>query len=274
VQNSSLNVFKYGGNAMTNEGLKSEIITILSDLVDQGQRIVVVHGGGPFIKKALADAKIESEFIDGHRKTSPEALHHVEKALKGEVNTDIVRQFNKVGKKAVGLSGKDGRTVTAVKRVHIGSDDGKEMDLGQVGDVGNIDPALINLLLEKNYIPVMTCIAADEEGEDYNINADMFAGHMAGALNADRFIVMTDVDGLLEDIKDPSSLIRELKVARLAELKESGTIVGGMLPKVEACEVALENGAQQATILNGTKPNQLRALMKGDAAGTKIVKSD
>jgi len=274
VQSFSISVFKYGGNAMTNEGLKSEIITILSDLVDRGQKIVVVHGGGPFIKKALAAAKIESEFIDGHRKTSPEALIHVEKALKGEVNSDLVGRFNRMGHKAVGLSGKDGRTVTAVKRVHVGTDDGIEKDLGQVGDVGNIDPTLIKLLLNKGYIPVLTCIAADERGEDYNINADMFAGHLAGALHAERFIVMTDVDGLLEDIKNPSSLIRELKVARLTELKDSGTIVGGMLPKVVACEVAIEKGARQAIILNGTNPDQLRTLLSGTPAGTKIIKSD
>lgn len=259
---------------MTNEGLKHEIVGILSALVDQGQKIVVIHGGGPFIKKALAEAKIESEFIDGHRKTSPKALIHVEKALKGEVNTDLVGRFNRMGNKAVGLSGKDGRTVTAVKRLHIGSDDGIEMDLGQVGDVGNVDPTLIHLLLNEGYIPVLTCIAADEQGVDYNINADMFAGHMAGALNADRFIVMTDVNGLLEDIKTPSSIIREINLARLAELKESGTIVGGMLPKVEACEIAIEKGARQAIILNGTNPNQLRDLLSGSPAGTKIIKSD
>ncbi|MGB6035075.1 MAG: acetylglutamate kinase [Cryomorphaceae bacterium] len=274
MQEKPVSVFKYGGNAMTDNGIKNEIVSILSEFADRGHSIVVVHGGGPFIKKALTDAEIESEFIDGHRKTTPEALLHVEKALKGEVNTDLVGRFNRKGQKAVGLSGKDGRAVTAVKRVHIGINDGEEKDLGQVGDVGKIDPTLIELLLKKKYIPILTCIAADENGDDYNINADMFAGHVAGALNAERFVVMTDVDGLLEDIEKPDSLMHEIKVARLAGLKESGIIVGGMLPKIEACEIALEKGAQQAIILNGTNPDQLRTLLNGKDTGTKIIRSD
>lgn len=258
---------------MTDNALKEQIVSILSEFVDRGHRIVVVHGGGPFIKKALADAKIESEFIDGHRQTTSEAMIHVEKALKGEVNTDLVGSFNRKGQKAVGLSGKDGRSVTAVKRKHL-TKEGVEKDLGQVGDVGKIDPTLIETLLKMKYIPILTCIAADENGDDYNINADMFAGHIAGALNAERFIVMTDVDGLLEDIERPNSLMREIKVAQLSGLKDSGIIVGGMMPKVEACEIALENGAQQAIILNGTNPGQLRKLLNGSDTGTKIIKSD
>jgi acetylglutamate kinase len=274
MQKKTISVFKYGGNAMTDSGLKDKIVSILTEFVSRGHSIVVVHGGGPFIKKALAEAAIESEFIDGHRKTTPQALIHVERALKGEVNTDLVGRFNRKGQKAVGLSGKDGRVVTAVKRVHIGTNDGEEKDLGQVGDVGKIDPTLIELLLDKDYIPILTCIAADKHGEDYNINADMFAGHVAGALNAEQFIVMTDVDGLLEDIQQPESLMHEIKVSRIADLKESGIIVGGMLPKVEACEIALDRGAKQAIILNGTNPDQLRTLLNGEDTGTKIIKSD
>lgn len=261
-------VFKYGGNAMLNEQLKNEIITNLLDLKSRGIDVVVVHGGGPFIKETLLTAKVESEFIDGHRVTTPEALKYVEMALKGNVNGDLVRLFNKHGQKAVGLSGKDGQTVLAEKRFHKTGDE--ERDLGRVGNVKTVNPHLINLLLQNDYLPVLTCVASDESGSDYNINADMFAGHIAGALKAEQFIVMTDVDGLMTDINDPQSLLNKADGIRIAELRDKGIIKGGMIPKIEACTTALENGAKAARIINGTKPQQIKQQAGDHKPGTLI----
>ncbi len=261
-------VFKYGGNAMLNEQLKTEIITNLLDLKSCGFDIVVVHGGGPFIKELLLTAKIKSDFIDGHRVTTPEALKYVEMALKGNVNGDLVRLFNKHGQQAVGLSGKDGKTVIAEKRFHQA--EGQERDLGRVGNVKTVNPQLIQTLLKANYIPVITCVASDESGSDYNINADMFAGHIAGALRAEQFIVMTDVDGLMTDINNPESLLSEVTGTRIAELRADKTIKGGMIPKIEACTTALEKGAKAARIINGTKPDQIKQQAGDQKPGTLI----
>jgi len=265
-------VVKYGGNAMTDAGLKKQVIQQICLLQNFGYNVVIAHGGGPFIKQALLQAKIESEFIDGHRVTTPEALEHVETALKGQVNSSLVKLVNQLGYKAVGLSGKDGKIATAVKRIHKKLVDGnvEEHDLGRVGDVVSIDTDLLQLLLEHGYIPVMACLAADVDSNEYNVNADMFAGHLAGALQAEKFIVLTDVDGLMRDKDDPATLISGLRVSEIATLREEGVILGGMIPKIEACEIALKNGAGSAVILNGTVPEQLEAVGRRRSVGTTI----
>lgn len=267
-------LFKYGGNAMTNESLKKEILQSICSLKSKGHSVVIVHGGGPFIGQALKEAKIESEFIDGHRKTTPEAFEYVEMALKGKVNGSITSIINAMGYKAVGLSGKDGNIVTATKRLHRQVTDGKteEIDLGQVGDVADVDVTLIRLLLAHDYIPVITCIAQDKAGTGYNINADMFAGHVAGALKVSQYIVLTDVDGLLRDKDDPASLISKLHLPETTGLIENGTIQGGMIPKIESCEIAINKGAAAARILNGTKPEQITAILNQQETGTVITK--
>ncbi len=266
-------VVKYGGNAMTEEALKKQVINNICLLQNYGYKVVIAHGGGPFIKEALLQANIESEFIDGHRVTTPEALEHVEKALKGQVNGSLVKLINKLGYKAVGLSGKDGKIATAIKRMHRKEVDGnvEEYDLGQVGNIVSIDTGLLELLLDNDYIPVLACLAADVDSNEYNVNADMFAGHLAGALKADKFIVLTDVDGLMRDKDDPSTLIPELSVSDIKKLEEDKVIQGGMMPKTEACEIALKNGAKAAVIINGTDPEQLLAVGKREPTGTTIV---
>lgn len=267
-------LIKYGGNAMRSEDLQRAVIDSIRQLRDQGRRVVVVHGGGPFIKRMLETVKIESEFIEGHRKTTPEALKYIEMALKGEVNGQLVSLLNQAGQRAVGLSGKDGKTVEAVKRYHTVEKDGESTsyDLGQVGDVANVDTALIELLLDKEYLPVITCIASDKEGQDFNINGDMFAGHLAGALKVDQYLVLTDVDGLMRDIRQPDTLIPSLPLNELGGLFGS-VIKGGMIPKMESCRIALEKGAKTARIINGTKPEQiLDAVLTDKTIGTKIYK--
>jgi len=267
-------LFKYGGNAMTDDELKKQVLEHMCSLTKKGYHVVIVHGGGPFIKDILGKVGVESEFIDGHRKTTPEALKYVEMALKGEVNGSLVSLVNRLGYKAVGLSGKDGKMAIATKRLHRKMVDGKwkSFDLGQVGDVKHINPQLPEYLLNEGYIPVVTCIASDEDGNDYNINADMFAGHLAGALHAEQYIVLTDVDGLRMDKDKPETLIDKLHVAEIPSLVEDGVIQGGMLPKMDACRIALADGAGSARIINGTQPEQISDLIGKNPVGTTIIK--
>jgi len=267
-------LFKYGGNAMTDEALKREVLAGLGALHQKGYRVVIVHGGGPFIQKILSEAQIKSHFIDGHRQTTPEALRYVEMALKGEVNGSLVSLLNAQGHRAVGLSGKDGKSVEAVKRYHHTEKNGvvEKYDLGQVGDVKKVNTQLTEMLLNADYLPVFTCLADDENGASYNINADMFAGHLAGALGAE-YIIMTDVDGLREDKDRPETLMKEIKANDIETLVQKGIIQGGMLPKMESCQVALAAGATGARIINGTKPAQLRELSAGNSSlGTLITR--
>lgn len=272
MKDQPLVLIKYGGNAMLNESLKQAVVNNIKRLQQAGYRTVLVHGGGPFIKNMLELVKIESEFIDGHRKTTAEALKYIEMALKGEVNGSLVNLLNRAGIRAVGLSGKDGRMVLAQKRYHQKEVDGKtvKFDLGQVGDVVSVDTKLLDSLLTDGFLPVITCIASDEVGNDYNVNADMFAGALAGALAADHYLVLTDVDGLLRDIEDPGSLITELSVAELDKLMGS-VIKGGMIPKLESCQIALSKGARTARIINGTRPDNIHeAVISDKIIGTKI----
>jgi acetylglutamate kinase len=256
----NLVVIKYGGNAMLNDGLTLKLLKTIVDFFNDGFRIIIVHGGGPFIKRNLKLAGIQSEFVDGHRKTDNNSMKYVEMALKGEVNGKLVREINNLGVRAVGLSGKDGKLATAVKRLHY-NEKKEAIDLGQVGNVKDIFPQIIDLLISNNFLPVVTSIASGDDGIDYNINADMFAGHLAGKLKADKFILLTDVDGLMRNPENQDTLIPELRIEEIEKLKNK-IIKGGMLPKTEACKLALENGAKMAMIINGTKPEALQNAVK------------
>jgi acetylglutamate kinase len=265
-------LIKYGGNAMTSDELKKEIAAIIAQISNAGVEVVLVHGGGPFINKALEAAGIVSGFFDGQRHTTSEALVHIEKALKGEVNSSLVGLLNRTGLRAVGLSGKDGMMVTAEKRWHTSLEGNVEVrtDIGHVGNVIAVDPRLINLMLSNGYIPVIACIASDAAGNDYNINADMLAGHIAAALKADEYIVLTDVDGLFRNFPDAGSLIREIGLSDLPGLYRD-VVRGGMIPKVQSCEIAVSGGVGRAVMLNGTKPALIRELvMDGGTPGTVI----
>ena len=270
--NKPLILFKYGGNAMTDDSLKKQVLKNIISLHDKGYHVVIVHGGGPFIKQALKDAKIESEFIDGHRKTTKEAFEYVEMALKGKANGELVSLINSMGKSAAGISGKDGRTVIARKRMHkrVVAGKSEDIDLGQVGDVESVNTRLLDVLLENDFIPVIACLAADEIGDGYNINGDMFAGHIAGALKAKEYVVLTDVNGLLRDKSDPDSLMEKLERGEILKLMEGSIIQGGMIPKVESCKIALEKGAESSRIINGTIPGQILSIADGGEAGTVI----
>lgn len=265
-------LIKYGGNAMVNNELKDCVLNDVCELKSLGVNVVMVHGGGPSIKALLEKVGIESEFIDGHRKTTQEALRYIEMALKGEVNGELVRLLNNKGQLAVGLSGKDAKMVLAVKRDHIRVVDGKEeaVDLNQVGDVDDVDTKLINGLISKGFLPVVATVATGGDGMDYNINADMFAGHLAGALNAEAYISMTDVKGLMTDVDDKQSFISEIDIKGVEKLKDD-IIKGGMIPKIDSCLIALDKGVATARIINGTeKGSILKELLTDERSGTLI----
>lgn len=259
---------------MTNNELQQAVVAQLAALHAGGTRIILVHGGGPEINKLLDLARIKSEFIDGHRKTTEESMYYVQLALRGEVNGTLVRLLNYAGVPAVGLSGKDGGLVTAIKRYHYRAGAGEtpeKVDIGYVGDVESINPALLHTLLDQGFTPVLAPIAIGNDGYDYNINADIFAGAVAAAVKADAYISLTNVDGLYRDFEDKSSRITETNRADLKAFIENSA-EGGMLPKLESMLHALENGVATAHIINGTRPDALKRQLAGSTeTGTKIT---
>ena len=233
---------------------------------------VIVHGGGPVISELLDEVGMETPFVGGHRKTDRDAMGYVEMALSGKVNSEIVKLIACHGYRSVGISGKDGGLVTATKRIHEvrEGDRVRRSDLGQVGDVTSVDTHLLKTLLAAGYIPVIAPIGVGDDLEDYNINADMFAGHVAAAVDAAAFIVLTDVAGVFLNLDDPATLIPEFTPH--AARDEIGRIIrGGMIPKIESCLVALEGGVGEARIVNGmTEHALLTALLTDEKTGTTI----
>lgn len=267
---------KYGGNAMGTGTDRDQVLEQIALLTGAGIRPVVVHGGGPAIRELLDEVGLESEFVDGHRKTDLRAMRYVEMALRGRVNGEVVGRLNRLGLFAVGLSGKDASMVRAERRYHRMKQGDRilPVDLGYVGNVVQVDTTLIHMLLEHNYLPVLAPVATGSDGMDYNINADMFAGHLAGALGAAAFVAVTDVDGLMEDPSDPSTRIAGSTVSRIRE-SIGRSVRGGMIPKVEACLIALEQGVKKAHIVNGMKPETIIGdLLTNQKTGTTIVLQD
>lgn len=265
-------VIKYGGNAMTDSKSQGQVLKQIAAMKEMGIHPVVVHGGGPVIKSLFESSGIESEFVDGHRITKRDSMEVVEQALSGKVNGLLVNQLNRLNIKAVGLSGKDGGMVKATKRMHEKkTDSGTEMvDLGFVGDVEIVNTDLLTLLTQNGYVPVVSPVSSGQDGEDYNINADMFAGHLAGALNAKAFVAITNVDGLMEDPGKPETKINTISAEKVRTL--FGTVIqGGMIPKIEACLIALQGGVKAAHIVNGATENSiLTQLFTENQAGTTI----
>ena len=242
-------VIKYGGNAMINEELKQQVMKDIVLMKYVGIRPVIVHGGGPDITSFLKKFGKATEFISGLRVTDKETVQIAEMVLAGKINSEIVNRLNRLGVHAVGLSGKDSDLIIAHKKlaeVHDGSDTVQQVDIGYVGEVEKVNTALINDLLDKDYVPVIAPIGAGHADESFNINADYVAAEIAGALQAEKLLLLTDTKGIYRDFEDKSSFISTLTQNEAKKLINSGNIAGGMIPKVEACLHALDSGTGKA----------------------------
>ncbi len=256
-------VVKYGGNAMIDETLKQQVMEDIVLLWLIGVKIVLVHGGGPEINEVMEKVGKKPQFVDGLRVTDKETADIVQMVLAGKVNKTLVNLLEMKGGKAMGISGMDGRLIEA---------EPKDERLGFVGSIKNINIAPVMDLLEKNYIPVISTVGCDKEGNTYNINGDTAAAYIAGALGAKRLILMTDIAGLLADVNDPNSLIAELTVDEANKLYEDGIISGGMIPKVQCCIEAIREGVKSVIIMDGRVEHSiLMELLTDEGAGTMIV---
>ncbi len=262
--NGKIVVVKYGGNAMVNEQLKQQVMEDIVLLWLIGVKVVLVHGGGPEISETMKKLGKEAVFVDGLRVTDKETVDIVQMVLAGKVNKSLVTLLQMKGGHAVGLSGMDGGILEAQV---------KDERLGFVGEITKVRTQPITDLLEKNYIPVISTVASDHAGNAYNINGDTAAAYIAGALGAERLIMMTDIAGILRDKDDPSTLIPELTVSEAKALYDEGVISGGMIPKVDCCIEALEKGVENVIIMDGRVSHSiLMELLTDEGAGTMVMK--
>ena len=268
-------VVKYGGNAMLSDDLKNKVLQDIVFLRLAGMRPVVVHGGGPEITAMLKQAGKKSEFVSGLRVTDAETVAIAELALVGRTNTDLVRRLNILGGNAIGLNGKDGKLLEAKKHLADVYEDGQVnlVDIGFVGTVDKINTDLLNLLIQSDYIPVIAPIGLGADGETYNINADSVAGEVAGALKAEKLLMLTDVRGIYEDHHDESTFLSTLTFEKAHELIIKGSIDGGMIPKVKACITALSGGAHKTHIIDGRREHSiLQEIFSDEGVGTEVIK--
>ena len=255
-------VIKYGGNAMVNENLKQQVMEDIVLLWLIGVKVVLIHGGGPEISAMMEKIGKVPQFIDGLRVTDKETIDIVQMVLAGKVNKDLVNLLQTKGGHAIGVSGIDGGILECQM---------KDEKLGYVGKITKVRAKPIEDILEKNYIPVVSTVASDRHGNSYNINGDTAAAHIAGALGAERLIMMTDIAGVLKDKDDPSTLIPEITVSEAKGLYESGVISGGMIPKVDCCIDAIEHGVENVVIMDGRIPHSiLMELLTDEGAGTMV----
>lgn len=257
-------VVKYGGNAMKNPECQRQVMHDLVLLQMIGVRIVLVHGGGPAIARSLAAQAIPTQFVDGLRVTDNATMRVVQQVLAGETNKDLVKLLNVEGGRAVGLCGLDANLLTAKQ---------ERDDLGWVGHITDVNVDLVEDLLDQGYIPVIASVAGDDEGNSYNVNADTAAAAIAAKLNARRLILMTDINGLMRDVKDPETLISRLKVEEIEGLTKEGVISGGMIPKMACVVDAINGGVERVVLINGTLPHSIlvEMLTKG-GIGTMVTR--
>jgi len=267
-------VVKYGGNAMINEELKLKVMQDIVLMKHVGINVVIVHGGGPEITAMMKLMGKEPDWVHGLRVTDAETMAIAEMVLVGKINPAIVALINHLGGKAVGLSGKDGGMVKAHKRLLRKTIDGQDQtfDIGFVGDVDRVDPTVIKAVSNAGYIPVIAPIGAGENNESYNINADYVAGDVAGALGADKLLMLTDVEGVFRDYADKSTLITGMTGKEAEKLIAEGIISGGMIPKVQACMNAIDKGVKKVNIIDGRLPHAiLLELFTKQGIGTEIA---
>lgn len=255
-------VIKYGGNAMINEQLKQQVMEDIVLLWLIGVKVVLVHGGGPEINDLMDKLGKKPQFVDGLRVTDKETVDIVQMVLAGKVNKTLVNLLEKKGGNAMGISGMDGRLIEA---------EIKDERLGYVGKIKKVNISPVIDLLEKGYIPVVSTIGCDKQGNAYNINGDTAAAFIAGALGAQRLIMMTDIDGILRDKDDSSTIIPQITISKIKQLKADGTISGGMIPKVDCCVEAIHKGVKNVVIMDGRVPHSiLMELLTDEGAGTMV----
>lgn len=268
-------VIKYGGNAMLDDNLKQAVLTDITLMKFVGINPVVVHGGGPEINAMLQKVGKSSNFIQGLRVTDAETMEITEMVLAGKLNKEIVTMLTGLGAKAVGISGKDGQLLTAEKKPMTVCDANgleQEVDLGFVGEVTEVNPEIIETLVAKNFIPVIAPVAAGADGESYNVNADYVAGHIAGALGADKLVLLTDVEGIFADYHDKSTLLSSVHAGQVDDLISSGVISGGMIPKIQCCVHAIGTGVGQVHIIDGRVPHSiLLEIFTSQGVGTMVT---
>ena len=270
-------MIKYGGHAMVDEEAMASTArdTVLLKYV--GMQPIVVHGGGPEITRSMKKLGKDPKFIKGLRVTDEETMAIVKMVLVGQINTDIVSQICFHEGKGVGLSGKDNKLIQACKKIHKIKDEEtgeiEEIDLGLVGEIKKINPEILELYTENDFIPVVSPIGIAEDGTTLNLNADTVAGAIAGEMDAEKLIILTDVPGVLRDSEDPSTLIQRIHIDEIPDLIEEGVITGGMIPKIETCVEALNNGVKSAHILDGRiKHTLLLEIFTKEGIGTMIYK--
>jgi acetylglutamate kinase len=262
----SIIVIKYGGSAMIKEDLKVSFAKDVVLLKHLGMHPVIVHGGGKRISELMEKLGKKPQFVEGHRVTDSETVEIVEMVLSGVVNKEIVTNIIKNGGKAVGISGKDNFTIKAKKKLY------KDIDIGFVGQVEKINNELIVSLIQDGYIPVISPLGVDDDGNSYNINADDVVAEIAVSLKAEKLIYLTDVDGIYRDINDKNSLISSITVKELQNLIDSGIATGGMIPKLTSIIRAIERGVNKVHIINGTIPHSLLIeLFTDEGIGTQIT---
>lgn len=261
--NGKIVVVKYGGNAMINEQLKQQVMEDIVLLWLIGIKIVLVHGGGPEISDLMGRLGKKAEFVDGLRVTDKETADIVQMVLAGKVNKTLVNLLEMKGGCAMGISGMDGHLIEA---------EIKDERLGYVGRITSVNITPINDLLEKGYIPVVSTVGCDRQGNNYNINGDTAAAFISGALKAERLIMMTDIAGILRDRNDPSTLIPDVDISEAEKLKEQGVVSGGMVPKVDCCIEALKKGVKNVVIMDGRVPHSiLMEILTDEGAGTMVM---
>lgn len=262
-------VIKYGGSIMNDEDLKQNLIEDITLLKYVGVNPVIVHGGGPAISKTLTRFNKETKFVKGLRVTDKETMEIVEMVLAAKINKEIVALINQMEGEAVGICGKDGGLIKACKKIFKD----EEIDLGYVGEIEEINPSIVQGLIDDGYIPIIAPIGSDQKGNSYNINADTVAGKLAVALKAEKLIFLTDVDGIRDNPQDKDSRIPSLTVREIKKSIKEGKIKGGMLPKVKSCIEAVTNGVHRTHILNGLVPHPLLLEIFTDhGVGTMILK--
>ncbi len=260
-------VIKYGGSALVNPEIKETVIQDIALMKLVGMHPVIVHGGGPDINAFLKEMQIPSHFVNGLRVTDTKTMEIVEMVLAGKLNKSIVTDIETQGVKAVGICGKDGDTLKAKKIEKDG------VDYGCVGDIVSVDTTLIQSLISNDFIPVIAPIGKDEEGNTYNINADYAAVAIAGALNAEKLVFLTDVEGVMEDVQNPDSIMSFIKYDKIPALIADGTISGGMIPKVECCMAGIRSGVNHVHILDGRVEHCLiLEIFTPEGIGTMIQK--